>query len=344
MESPQRATRERPFRLAVVGLQHGHIRRVFPYAEKTGLFEVVAIVERDEKTREEAASTYGLPTYARLKDLLSEEPIDAAALAPVNGEKAALTQECIKAGLHVLIDKPLVTSMPDLDALTQTIRQHDKVLSLMLTLRFAAEYRTARRLIAEGAIGRLVHVWMNRPHKLGAPRRPAWMFDRALYGGLIPDLVIHDIDIFRWVSGARWDDVADMTAWHGNYGTSGHDDFEDLAHVLLRLKDGTVASFEASWLTPDAAPYHGDCRAIFTGTDGVLEIDSVGKRVVLVGRNTPPQEVPLDTASAVEDDFLRGMQEGIQAMVLTPEEAIESTAWSLRARDLADRAGRFAAS
>lgn len=329
------------FRLAVVGLQHSHIRRVFPYAQRTGAFDVVAVVEEEQSVREEAAQQYGLPTYTSLEELLENESVDAAALAPVNSQKASLARVCLEAGLDVIVDKPLATDLADLEALANIQKTSGRIVSLMLTLRFAPEYRTARRLIQEGAIGRLVHVWMNRPHKLNLPRRPAWMFDRAQYGGLIADLSIHDIDIFRWVSGARWEDVEQISALHGNYGVSGHQDFEDAGHVLLRLKDGTVASFEASWLTPEAAPYHGDCRAIFTGTDGVVEIDTVGKKVTLVTGSQPPEEVPLDEPGSVEDDFVLGRQQGAAAMTLPPEEAFESTAWSLRARDLADRAGRY---
>ena len=111
-------------------------------------------------------------------------------------------------------------------------------------------------------------------------------------------------------------------------------EFEDVGHVLLRLRDGTVGSFEASWLTPNAAPYHGDCRAIFTGTEGTIEVLSVQKKVIVTNVSHVGHEAPLVSCDRVEDDFLRGIAEGVDRMVLPPQEALESTRWSLMARTL----------
>lgn len=335
---------EKPLRVAIVGLQHNHIKSVVRYAQRTGNMEIVAVVESEAEVRERyvtelSANGHNVPSYATLEDVLARHDLDAAALAPVNSEKAPSAVTCMEAGLHVLIDKPMAVSWEQLEALQDAHIRTGRIVSLMLTLRFDPCYVTARRLIQEGAIGRLVQAWLTRPHKLNRPTRPEWMFHRATYGGLIPDLCVHDVDIFRWITGAKRTDIARLSALHGRYGVAGESELEEAAHVLLRLKDGTVGSIEGNWLTPDAAPYHGDCRAIFTGTHGTVEIDTVGKRVILTTNNDGPTEVALDGVGCVEDDFLRGIHLGPDQMVLPPSEAIESTAWTLLARDVADREG-----
>lgn len=330
---------DQPLRIAIVGLQHNHIQSVIRYAQRTGNMTVVGIVESDPDIRERTAQKLSIPGYETLDQLLAHQIVDAAALAPANHEKAPLAVACMEAGLHVLIDKPMAVTWQQLDSLSLTQERTGRILSEMLTLRFDPCYVTARRLVTEGAIGRVVHAWLTRPHKLKRETRPAWMFRRQTYGGLIPDLCIHDIDYFRWVLDADQGDVAQLFAVHGNYGVSGDADFEEAAHVMIRLKDGTVGSFEANWLTPAAAPYHGDCRVVFTGERGTVEVDTVGNRVVLVTDQEPPVEVPLDETISVEDDFLNGIRRGKEHMVLPPEEAIESTAWTLLARDEADGNG-----
>ncbi|NLN29245.1 MAG: Gfo/Idh/MocA family oxidoreductase, partial [Firmicutes bacterium] len=293
----------------------------------------------DQALRRELEEQLGIPGFDSLHQLLGHVAVEAVALAPVNSEKAQLAVECMEAGLHVIVDKPLAVSWEQLESLHSAYERTERILSLMLPLRFTPCYATARRLVHEGAIGRLVHAWLTRPHKLLRPTRPDWMFRRATYGGLIPDLTIHDIDYFRWVVGATLEDVEQLFALHGNYGASGESDFEDAAHVLLRLKDGTVGSFEANWYTPSAAPYHGDCRAIFTGERGTIEVDTVRDRVILTTDEAPPTEVPLDETPSVEDDFVTGIRSGVDHMVLPPEDALESVAWTLRARDVADGCG-----
>ena len=361
-EKPRNKHTEKPVRVAIVGLQHNHIHSVVQYARRTGRMQIVAVVEpeaeiRDPFVQELHASGMHVAAYAGLDELLIKHagdrgvpghpdrpgksghtppPVDAAARAPANADKAPLAIRCMEAGLHVLIDKPMVVDWDQLKALRQAHERTGRVVSLMLTLRFDPCYATARRLVREGAVGRLVHAWLTRPHKLKRSTRPAWMFRRETYGGLIPDLCVHDIDIFRWVTGAAQEDIAQLSALHGRYGASGDGELEDAAHVLLRLQDGTVGSFEASWLTPAAAPYHGDCRAIFTGTQGTVEVDTVRSKVVLTTDRHSPVEVPLDETDSVEDDFIRGIRLGTEHMTLPPEEAFESTAWTLLARDAAD--------
>lgn len=333
------STHENPIRTAIVGLRHNHIRSIIRYAEQTGRLSIVGVVESDQALRRELEEQLGIPGFDSLHQLLAHVAVEAVALAPVNSEKAQLAVECMEAGLHVIVDKPLAVSWEQLESLHSAYERTERILSLMLPLRFTPCYATARRLVHEGAIGRLVHAWLTRPHKLLLPTRPDWMFQRATYGGLIPDLAIHDIDYFRSVVGATSDDIEHLFALHGNYGASGEDDFEDAAHILLRLKDGTVGSFEANWYTPAAAPYHGDCRAVLTGERGTIEVDTVGDRVILTTDTKPPTEVPLIEPPCVEDDFVIGIQFGPEFMLLPPEEALESIAWTLMARSVADGHG-----
>lgn len=326
--------------IAVVGVRHGHIRSVIRYVQNHPEHRLVGVVDSDESLRRAYTDELSVPGYATLDELLSDQRVDAVGLAPVNSEKARIAATCLAQGIHVVADKPVATSLADLEELERAAKSSQAILSVLLTLRFSPEYATARRLIQEGAIGRLVHAWLCRPHKLNRSTRPDWMFSRETYGGIIVDLAIHDLDIFRWVTGATHDQIAHLTALHGNYGTSGDPDFEDAGHILLRLRDGTVGAFEASWLTPAAAPYHGDTRAIFTGTEGTIEVLPLQRRVVLVTAAKGPEDVPLVTTHSAVDDFFRGIEHGPDAMVLPPAEALESTRWTLLAREAADAVGR----
>ena len=67
-----------------------------------------------------------------------------------------------------------------------------------------------------------------------------------------------------------------------------------------------------------------------------MEVDTVRSKVVLTTDRHGPVEVPLDETDSVEDDFIRGIRLGTEHMTLPPEEAFESTAWTLLARDAAD--------
>lgn len=330
-----------PVRLAIIGLQHNHIHAVARFARNNPKMVLVAVVEPDATRRSWAAAEWAVPTYSTVPELLAKEAVDAVALAPINSEKAALAVQCMMAGLHVIVDKPVATTWDQLTELEQTVKHTGRVLTGMLTLRFDPMYVTARRLYLEGAIGQLVHAWLTRPHKLKRDQRPAWMFSRQTYGGLIADLAIHDMDFFRWLTRSHRHDIDHLVAYHGNYHPNGDLDFEDAAHVMLRLSDGTVGVFEASWFTPGGATVHGHCRAVLTGTEGVIEIDSVQNTVTLTTKFAPPTDILLDETGGVTDDFLKGVLYGGDGMVLPSADTLESTAWTLLARDAADEVGRY---
>ncbi len=328
-------------RLAIIGAQHGHVLGITRQLVAEDGVELVAVAEAEAAVREETAAAFGVPGIADYRELL-DGSIDAAALAPINNEKGDVAVACLEAGVSVLLDKPAVTTLDDLDRL-EAAAGGSAALSCALTLRFNGPYLAAKRAIEAGEIGQVVSSMAQRPHKCGPARRPAWFFDRELNGGALLDLCIHDVDAVRWLHGCEPTGVA---AQHGATRFAEYPTFADHAEVWLRLADGGSAFLRASWLTPDSAPYHGDCRMLIKGTDGSIEIrttaedsctiDKGGKQRTLTEFEGPSLDTPTaDAPNALARDFIAAAR-GETDLAITADDVIASHRWTLRARDAAD--------
>ncbi len=329
-------------RLAIIGAQHGHVLGITRQLAAQPGVRLVAVAEPEAEARERAAAAFGVPGVADYRALLDDGAVDAAALAPVNSAKGEMAAACLDAGVHVLLDKPAVTTHHDLDRL-EAAAQGSAALSCALTLRFDGPYLAAKRAIEAGEIGRVVSSASQRPHKCGPQQRPAWFFDRAHNGGALLDLCIHDIDAVRWLHGCEPLGVA---AQDGAVRFTDHPTFTDHASAWFRLADGGAAFVRASWLTPDDAPYHGDCRMVIEGARGSIEIrttaaasctiDTGGARRTLTDFEGPSLDTPTaDAPGGLARDFIAAAR-GETDLAVTARDVIASHRWALLARDAAD--------
>lgn len=328
-------------RLAVAGFQHEHIHMVIEEAGRLpGVVEFVGGSETEAAVRGKAEAYWHKPIYADHAQMLENLKPDIVGVAAINSEKAGIIRDSLRVGCHVIADKPLVITLEQLETIQgvyESVEKQGLRLSMLLTLRFDPVYRAVREIFLRGDVGEVVSIIAWRPHRLAPEGRPAWMFRRQAYGGIITDLAVHDIDIMRWVTS---EEVCEVTAYHSNRRFSEISDFEDNGQVLLRFRGGTKGYVDASWLTPDGAPFHGDCRLIVFGTTGTAEVRTVENEVWLTSAFDGPHPVPLpDIQHGPLEDLLKAVR-GESDLVLTAEEVFSSTRVALEARRSADMGGK----
>ena len=204
--------------------------------------------------------------------------------------RAALACAALRAGKDVLTDKPGATRLEDLAGIEAAHAESGRRWAVFFSERLTdPASRLAERLVAEGAIGRVLHTLGVGPHRLGHVPRPDWFWDPARSGGILADLAAHQVDQFLHYTGATEAEV--VAAQVANHGHPEHPGFEDFGELLLR---GAHASGYArvDWYTPDGLETWGDVRLTLLGTEGTLELrkncDPAGRpgggHVILVDR------------------------------------------------------------
>lgn len=310
-------------RVAMAGLAHGHgtgflkSLSALPGVKIVGFFD-----SENPQAAKQASEEFGTPVYEDLEQLLRHAGANMMLTAAVNDKKSQYIVQALDAGLHCMADKPLVSSMEELESIERALeRNKSSKLYLMLTERFNAALVAAKQIVDRGEIGRVTNIVAIRPHRLNPEARPAWMFDSRRYGGILNDIGIHDLDIARWFTGNEMDRV--LAASTSNHRSCCFTDFNDNGEAMVRMKDGAIAFIYVHWMTPDAYPAHGETRFIITGTRGQIEVNSPEQTVRYYSDVTPPTDckpAPLDTTIAM--DMARYFTDSQYRPVLTTQDAI----------------------
>jgi predicted dehydrogenase len=309
-------------RFAVIGLAHVH---VFEMAQTLlGIPGVVCEGFCPEETPIAKGFAGLFPDLRRRSrdELLADPDIDLVLCADVNGLRGSLLVAALKAGKHVFVDKPPVTTQEDLNAVERAVEESGKLFFVYFGERLGNPLSLkARQLVREGRIGRTVNFIGLGPHKLSIEHRPAWMFDPALYGGILNDIAIHQVELFGWLTGQR---VARFRSRVGNFGTPQHPTFEDFGDAWFEGDGGTAGYVRVDWFTPDALPTWGDIRQLLVGTEGTLEIRStisIGSAdampaLLLTTRTGAPEQVDvshIDTAWAPQ--LVADIKDGVNRLM-----------------------------
>lgn len=210
-----------------------------------------------------------LPAIDRER-LLDDPTIDIICTAAVPRDRAGLAIRAMRAGKDVMVDKPGATTLADLDRVERAARETGRIFSICFSERFVVPAcELAGRLVAEGAIGRVIQTTGLGPHRLNRAIRPAWFFEHAAHGGILADIGSHQIDQFLFFTGSEHVEIAASAV--GSFGDHGIKDFEDYGEILLRSERAS-GFIRVDWFTPDGLATWGDGRLFLLGTEGYLEL------------------------------------------------------------------------
>ena len=208
-------------------------------------------------------------------DILADDSIALIVIAGVPSERAAVAVAALRAGKHVLSDKPGVTTIAQLDELRGEL---DGWAGRPWTVLFSERFENraigeAVAMARAGAVGKVVHVVGAGPHLLSAKHRPSWFWDDAATGGILVDIGSHQADQFLAVAVGTHglSAPADVRlAAVGNAACPDHPAMQDIGSMTL-VANGVVGDHRLDYLTADGLGTWGDVRLTIIGTEGVLE-------------------------------------------------------------------------
>ena len=229
----------------------------------------------------------------------------------------------LKRGIGVYCDKPGVTTLEELELLRESIRKNDGVFWTMQTMRYEPTFYTAWRQVRQGKIGKVRLINGQKSYKLGT--RPPFFYDPLCFGGTIPWVGIHGIDLAMWMA-----DCFSCTQCIGKaWAPEERPCPEMTALSLLQLGNGVLCSVSADYLRPQSSATHGDDRLRVVGEKGIIEV--LFDQVTLhTQEEAVPRELPLETPLPIFDDFLNALENKGQGILFSMEQALSSTEAALR--------------
>lgn len=172
-------------------------------------FEIKAMSDINENRLKEFSAKYfkdsPMPQlYTDYKDLLDDEEITAVLVCTPDTTHREIAVESMRKGKHILLEKPLATTLEDcLDIYRESLK-HDTVFHLAFGMRQSPLYQKVREIVASGQLGRIMAVESNETlgyiHAGSFFRR--WQRFRANSGGFLNYKCCHDLDIMNWIIGS----------------------------------------------------------------------------------------------------------------------------------------------
>ncbi len=238
--------------------------------------KAVAACGRDAERADRFADTWSIPgRFTDPQSMLDEAALDAVVIATPNNTHYELAMAAIEAGLHVLCEKPLAMNTAEAEAMAEAAAEHRAITLVPFTYHYMPVNRWVRQLVADGYIGRPLHVNLRYYSSFGHDPRYSWRFDPDVAGtGIIGDLGSHWIHLARWLL----DDVetsisATSTAFverEARPDGSTYEPLEDSVAMTVRYRSGAYGVLQTSAVCWEGGPFGHSHHLDLHGDDGTI--------------------------------------------------------------------------
>ncbi|MDO6658225.1 Gfo/Idh/MocA family protein [Anaerobacillus sp. 1_MG-2023] len=246
--------------------KHRHLPE---YAANTQI-KIAAVCDIVKTRADETAVLYGAKSYESYEELLQNSEIDAVSVCTPNYLHAPISIAALKAGKHVLCEKPMATSRADAEEMIEEARASGKKLMIAHNQRFVPSHAKARDILASGEIGKVYsfRTAFGHPGPEGwsVDGKDSWFFEKEkAFIGAMGDLGVHKTDLIRYLLNEEIVEV-------GSFVETSAKEFatvDDSAVCILKSESGIIGTLAASW----AYTASEDNSTIIYGEKAILRLE-----------------------------------------------------------------------
>ena len=247
-------------------------------ASQSGV-EIVALCDTDEKIMETRMLQFELPSsvqrFTDYQQMLETARPDLVAICTPSGTHGTIALDCLEAGAHLIIEKPLTLSLAEADAIMQRAKVNTRLVTVCHQNRFNKSVQKIREALEKGRFGKLYYGTANirwtRDYEYYA--RASWRGSWEQDGGALMNQCIHNIDLLRWMMGGAITEVYGMTD------QLKHDyiEAEDFGSALVRFGEGGYGIIEG---TTNVYPENLEETLCLFGEKGTVKVGGQSLNII----------------------------------------------------------------
>ena len=233
--------------------------------------ELIAVCDIDKEKVNTIANRFKCKAYNEFESLINTEKLDAISIATPEQIRIAPALLAIERGLKILLEKPLGRNLEDIENLVNKIKNHNKLISVNFILHEDPRYKLMKEKIKNNEIGEIVSCYARRRgNRFGIEIYAPWT-------DLISSTLIHDIQMVMSINNSKPARVYAEAVIRECAKFNSH----DAVMSIIKFTDGSIASFETSWVLPKNQPEFLDPAFHVVGDKGsiIIEGSSMGLQI-----------------------------------------------------------------
>ena len=233
--------------------------------------ELIAVCDINKEKVNKIANRFKCKAYNEFESLINTEKLDAISIATPEQIRIAPALLAIEKGLKILLEKPLGRNLEDIENLVNKIKNHNKLISVNFILHEDPRYKLMKEKIKNNEIGEIVSCYARRRgNRFGIEIYAPWT-------DLISSTLIHDIQMVMSINNSKPERVYAEAVIRECAKFNSH----DAVMSLIKFTDGSIASFETSWVLPKNQPEFLDPALHVIGDKGsiIIEGSSMGMQI-----------------------------------------------------------------
>jgi predicted dehydrogenase len=274
-------------RVAVIGAGVWGATHLRAYSQYPSA-ELAAVCDIDEQRLADAAETYNVASrYTSVAELLANEELDAVSVVTPDTLHRDIVVACAEAGVHVLCEKPMATSVEDCEAMLAAMDAAGKYLMIDWHNRWNPPVCSAWQSARDGELGDLRYIYYRLSDTVYVPLKMLPWADKT---NVLLFLGSHAIDTTCWLMGRAPARVT-CRRIEGTLRAMGVDT-PDLFLTTLEFDDGALAVIENSWLLPQSSASLIDHKIELLGSKGAVYLDATHSRTLAKYSERTPEGHP----------------------------------------------------
>lgn len=239
--------------------------------------EMIGLADEDRERGQRFAAQFDARLFDSYAALLAEKP-DGVVVCSENNKHRPLVEMAASAGVHVLSEKPLATTLEDARAMIEACDRAGVKLMTAFPMRFSTPLLEVKAQLDAGSLGQVY--CFNATNQGGLPKRHrAWFVDKELAGGgAVMDHTVHLADIMRWYLNSE---VVEVYAQTNRIFYAEEVDVETGGLLMLTFANGVFASIDCSWSKPPYYPTWGGLTFEMVTERGAVLVDAFKQNLTI---------------------------------------------------------------